>query len=177
MDEKTASFLPFHAINDFMRDDYRLEVVRAALAALPSMSADQRDPVDRLTKKMVQIPGFRNSLKAPTGMRLKPTVDVFIKSPQMAAAILSTWADSRPELAQKVYELLIERKWELLPLEANRSHLPGFMTAWPSGEDFEIVNLAFKEKYPTSNETLDDISLMVVWIGGRLPYSNDEEQT
>ena len=160
-----------------MRDDYRLEVVRAALVALPSLSADQRDPVDRLTKKLVQISGFRNSLKAPAAMRLKPTVDIFVKSSQMAAAILSAWAASRTELALQIYELLVERKWEVLPVEANRIHLPGFMSIWPKGENFENVYSAFKEKYPSSKENLDDVSLMVVWIGGRLPYSSEEDQT
>ena len=31
---KQAHFLPFHAINEFMRTDFRAEVVRSALQAL-----------------------------------------------------------------------------------------------------------------------------------------------
>ncbi len=177
MDETTASFLPFHAINEFMRDDYRLEVVRAALFSLPELSAAQRDPIDRLTKKLVQIPGFRNSLKAPTAMRLKPSVDAFGKSPQMVAAILSAWVASRPELARQVYDLLVERKWDVLPVETDRSRLPGFLPVWPKGEDFELVYSAYKENNPSNADSQDDVSLMVVWISGRLPYSSEEDQT
>ena len=31
MSDETLEYLPFHAINEFMRDDYRLEVVRSTI--------------------------------------------------------------------------------------------------------------------------------------------------
>ncbi len=40
MDDKTTQFLPFHAINEFMRDDYRAIVIRSTLNALSTLPAE-----------------------------------------------------------------------------------------------------------------------------------------
>lgn len=178
MNEKKAQFLPFHALNEFMRPDYRQEVVRATLAALPNLPEDLRGEIDRLIKKHVRVPGFRNSAKAPTPVKVKPTAESFEKSPALVAAVLSAWSAAHPELRQQVHDLLSERNWELLPPEADRTKLPGFMIRWPKGEDFDVLNNAFKEKFPESNASSDDVSLMVVWISTRLPYdvpADDDE--
>lgn len=179
MDDQSAQFLPFHAVNEFMRNDYRLEVIRATLSALPALPDDLRIPVEQLTRSIVQVPGFRNSAKAPLGKRVKPTAEAFEKSPQMAAVILSAWAEAHSDLRQKVYDLLVERQWEVLPPEADRTQLPGFMLVWPKGEDFEQLTGAFTEKYPAMQENHDDVSLMVVWVSVRLPYQfeDDEEES
>ena len=60
MTDKTAQFIPFHALNEFMRHDYRLTVIRAALNALPNLPGHFRSPIDKLTKQIVRVPGFRN---------------------------------------------------------------------------------------------------------------------
>jgi hypothetical protein len=175
MDTKKARFLPFHAINDFMRPDFRLAVVRAALQAAPGMPDDLRQPLDRLVKKAVKVPGFRDGSKAPTPLKVRPTAEAFEKSPDLVGAVLAVWAQSNPGLGQQVYDLLVEKGWEVLPLEANRAKLPGFMPAWPKGQDFEALNQAFHEKYPQAEAANDDISLMVVWVSGRLPYATEGE--
>jgi hypothetical protein len=175
MDTKKARFLPFHAINEFMRSDYRLTVVRAALQAAPSMPEDLRQPLDRLVKKVVKVPGFRDGSKAPTPLKVRPAAEAFEKSPDLVGAILAIWAQSKPELRQQVYDLLMEKGWEILPAEANRAKLPGFMTAWPKSQDFEALNQAFHQKYPAVEASSDDISLMVVWVSGRLPYEAEGE--
>jgi hypothetical protein len=175
MNNQTTQFLPFHAVNEFMRDDYRAVVIRATLTALSGLPAEFRDPVDRLTKRNVQVPGFRISTKAPLPLRLKPTIDAFIKNPQMAAAILSAWAEAHAELRSQIHELLVARGWEVLPPEADRTQLPGFVPTWPKDEDFEKLTLAFKEKYPDAVASDDDISLMIVWVSGRLPFQSPEE--
>ena len=176
MDDQTAQFLPFHAVNEFMRNDYRLEVVRNTLSALPSLPESFRIPIDQLTRMIVQVPGFRNSAKAPLGKRVKPTAEAFEKSPQMAAAILSAWAEAHSSLRQQVYGLLVERQWEVLPPEADRTQLPGFMITWPNGENFELLVQAFAEKYPTTTGNTDDVSLMVVWLSVRLPYQFEDDE-
>ena len=172
-DQKQAQFLPFHAINEFMRPDFRVEVVRSALQAVEA-SSENRSRLDQLTRKHVSVPGFRNSAKAPLGLRVKPTAEAFEKSPQLVAAILSAWAAARPELASRVHQLLTERSWEILPLEAERARLPGFLIHWPKGEDFELLVQAFQTAFPDAAETSDEISLMVVWVSDRLPYDVDE---
>jgi hypothetical protein len=176
MHDKYAQYLPFHAINQFMRDDYRLSVIRSVLSALPSLPEEFRAPIDRLTKKTVRVPGFRNTVKAPVSIRVKPTVDAFEKSPQLVAAILSAWAAIYPELRQMVYDLLVSRGWEILPAEADRTKLPGFIPTWPRGEDFEILNKAFVEAYPDAQIENDDVSLMVVWLSVRLPFKAENEE-
>jgi hypothetical protein len=176
VDTKKARFLPFHAINEFMRPDFRLAVVRAALQAAPAMPDDLRQPLDRLVKKVVRVPGFRDGSKAPTPLKVRPTAEAFEKSPDLVGAVLAIWAQSNAELSQQVYDLLVEKGWEVLPAEANRAKLPGFMTVWPKGQDFEAMNQAYHEKYPQVEATSDDISLMVVWVSGRLPYKIEGEQ-
>jgi hypothetical protein len=176
MPDKYAQFLPFHAINQFMRDDYRLNVIKSVLSALPSLPEEYRAPINRLTKKTVRVPGFRNSTKAPVSVRIKPTADAFEKSPQLVVAILSAWAAMFPELRQMVYDLLISRSWEILPVEADRAKLPVFIPTWPKGEDFDTLNKAFVDAYPNTQAENDDVSLMVVWLSVRLPYKVEDEK-
>ena len=174
-DEKRMQFLPFHAINEFMRNDYRVSVVRTTLHAMSELSGNLRSPIDRLTRKAVKVPGFRNSAKAPISVRVKPTAEAFEKNPQVVTAILSAWSEIHSELRQKVYDLLDERNWEVLPPEADRTKLPGFMTVWPKDENFDVLGTAFNEKYPEAQTSSDDISLMIVWVGMRLPYQFEED--
>jgi hypothetical protein len=175
-DQSKVRFLPFHAINEFMRDDYRLSVVRSVLLTLPDLPDQYRKPVESLTKKMVKVPGFRHSDKAPARVRVLPTADAFEKSPDLVAAILSAWAEMHPDLRQKVYDLLKSRNWEIFPLEVDRAKLPGFGIKWPKGEDFETLVKAFQDLYPGEGVASDDISLMIVWVGGRLPYPTVEDE-
>jgi hypothetical protein len=176
MDNKKAKFLPFHALNEFMRPDYRLEVVRVALYALPELPENFRTPIEHLTRKFIQVPGFRNSGKAPAALRVRPTAEAFEKRPDLVAAILSAWAESHSELRQRIYDLLKARNWDLLPPEADRTKLPGFLPDWPSGEDFDILNEAYKEMFPEATNSTDDISLMVVWLSGQLPFPQETEE-
>ena len=174
--EKKVSFLPFHAINEFMTSEYRLEVVRSTLFALPGLPESFHNPVNKLTGRLVKIPGFRHSLKAPTPLRIKPTAEAFEKSPDLVAAILSAWAEENSGLRENVYALLQARGWELLPIDAERTKLPGFITVWPHGENFEVLSQAFKEMFPEATASNDDVALMVVWISGRLPYQFTEAE-
>ena len=177
MNDKQVQFLPFHAVNDFMQADYRLDVVRATLNTLSTLPDEFRAPVERLTKKLVQVPGFRNSSKAPVKLRVKSTVEAFEKSHQLVAAILHAWAAAHPELRQQVFGLLTARNWEVLPAEADRTKLPGFITKWPKNEDFDVLNKAYTEMYPETQTSSNDVSLMIVWISTRLPYQVEGEKT
>jgi hypothetical protein len=176
-EHKHASFLPFHAINEFMRPDYRAEVVRAALQALPTLPEEQRAQIEKLTRRSVKVPGFRNSAKAPAALRVKPTVEAFEKSSGLVAAILSGWSETHPQLRSEINDLLTGRGWEVLPVEADRTKIPGFLTRWPKGENFETLTSAYAERFPESTAGSDDVSLMVVWLSGRLPYeiAGDDE--
>jgi hypothetical protein len=176
MNEATSDLIPFHAINEFMRDDYRLHVVKTALSALPSLPDDIRGPLDRLIKRSVSVPGFRNSDKAPARMKAGPTAKAFTNSPEMTAAVLTAWSEVNSGLRQQVFELLTARGWSLLPLEADRRMLPGFFITWPKSEDFETLAEIFSEMYPDAQVSNDDINLMVVWVSTRLPYQMVEDE-
>lgn len=175
MSEKTAEFLPFHALNEFMRPDYRLTVVRSALTALPKLPGTFRSPIDKLTRKIVHVPGFRDGTQAPPSLKVAPVADAFQKSPELVAAILSAWAEVHTDLRAQVFALLQGRGWELLPPEADRTKLPGFMTTWPKGEDFDVLNKAFSEAHPGHEATSDDVSLMIVWLSVRLPLPEEDD--
>ena len=105
MPEETE-FLPFHAINEFMRPDFRLKVIRDTLTSpkqiFPNlMQAELNDKI----KKRVSVPGFRTSDKAPAFMKVLPTSKAFEKNPDLVAVILSCWAEIQSELRDQVYTL------------------------------------------------------------------------
>lgn len=198
MSENQVEFLPFHAINDFMRSDFRLIVVKSTLNALNSLPESHRNAINHLTKKLVKIPGFRHSDKAPNIVRAVPTANAFEKSPDLVAAILAAWAEAHPSLRTQVYELLVSRGWKtfpaemhsladipplktekdwgILPAEADRTKLPGFLIYWPKGETFEVLYQAVSEKYPEAPFSIDEVSLMAVWLSLRLPVHIVDEE-
>lgn len=175
MNDDTAELIPFHALNEFMREDYRLHVIRTVLSARPNLPDHLGKPIDQLTKKFVKVPGFRNAERAPARVRAAPTAEAFEKHPEMVAAILAAWGEVNSVLRRQVYDLLSARGWNLLPLDAQRARLPGFFIRWPKSEEFEALHAAFNEMYPEAGASPDDISLMVVWVSCRLPYQIIEE--
>jgi hypothetical protein len=191
MSENSVQFLPFHAINEFMRADFRLGVVRSTLSALPRLPKSLQDGVNHWVKAAVKIPGFRNSEKAPAMVKVIPTAKAFENNPALVAAILAAWAEAHTELRAQVFEVLKSRgwfffpseinlsdlpqlngeeDWGILPLEADRTRLPGFLTYWPDGQEFEALYDTFSQMFPDASGSLDEISLMAVWLANRLPY-------
>ncbi len=197
MNQKTE-LLPFHAINEFMRPDFRLSVVRDVLSDLPRLSEERQSAINQLTRKLVKVPGFRNSEKAPAIVKTIPLAKSFEKSPELVGAILAAWADLRSELRQQMYDLLKARSWKImpavenlnietittellqnwaiLPAELDRSKLPGFYIWWPKGEDFDTLYNNFTTSYPDSDASLDQVGLMAVWLSLRLPYHIEGEE-
>ena len=193
-----AEFLPFHAINEFMRADFRLSVIKEVLSALPKLPDAQRSTIDHLTRKLVKVPGFRSSDKAPVIVKTLPLSKSFEKSPELVGAILAAWADLHNELRQQIYALLTARNWNIfpateslnvetiatellqnwaiLPPELDRSKLPGFHIWWPKGEDFETLYNDFLTRHPDSDASLDQVALMTVWLTLRLPYHIEGEE-
>lgn len=190
------NFLPFHAINEFMRPDFKLSIIRDVVNNASVLPSDQAVDLSNAIKRVVKIPGFRNSEKAPSLVKVMPMVKAFEKSPELVLAIISSWATIHCELSNQVFTLLRKRKWltidsaaeisyatiaseimekwPVLPPEVNRKHAPGFLPRWPKGEDFEALYATFNEIFPTSDSSVDQVSLMVVWLTLRLPYELDE---
>jgi hypothetical protein len=171
MDNKqTAEFLPFNAINQFMIADYRQKVLHQVLGGLDQLPPGQKSGLVASIKRLFNVPGFRNPVAAPLLLKVRAAVAPFEKNAAFTAQVLMGWSELNSDLMQQVYHLLLDRKWELLPLDADRSKLPGFLTRWPKGETYEALNTAYNEQYPQSSSSEDDVRLMVVWISGRLPY-------
>jgi hypothetical protein len=177
-DEKPKmQFIPFHAINEFMRSDFRISLLRGTMQALPELSSKTQGNLNKLTKKYVKVPGFRNSAKAPASVKAVGMVKSFEKEPKLVAGVISAWAEANAELQEQVYGILSGFGWKLLPPEANRTRLPGFLTQWPEEEDYDIIYDTYEETYPEGEYSIDEVSLMAVWISLRLPVekvSKDE---
>jgi len=150
MTDHKAHFLPFHAVNEFLLPEYRLKIIQQAFAELNHLSEERRSAISRLVKRHVQVSGFRNSALAPAPVKARAAVSNFEKSAEFAAQIMSAWYELHPELAKKVNDLLTAREWKLLPLEVDRSKLPGFLTHWPKEETFEVLDDAYA--YPVAIE-------------------------
>ena len=189
-------FYPYNAINEFMRPDFRLSVIRDVLSNVDKLPPELASDLAHLTRKSIKIPGFRNSEKAPSLVKVMPMAKEFEKHPEVTAVILSAWAALNSELALQVHTLLKNRnwsfidvekdipftsisseimeKWPILPPEMNRTRAPGFLPRWPKGEDFETLYSAYTELYPEGEASIDKVSLMAVWITLRLPYTLEE---
>lgn len=164
------SFLPFHAVSQFMRDDYQMQVARAVLEGWNTIPEASRKTISQYTQRSLRVPGFRNATKAPLLARLKPSAEAIGKNAAFAAAMLSAWASLHPDLMQKIYNLLTARGWKLLPIEADRTKIPGFLPRWQASENFDVLIADFRTRHPEDATSDDDICLMSVWLAGRLPY-------
>lgn len=174
MSDKKARFFPFHAINEFMLPEYRLEVLQVVLENQDSLPAERRSTLTNLINKHVRVPGFRSSALAPLPIKLKEAVKTFERRADFSAQVLMAWSELRQELRQQVYDLLVERKWEIMPQDFDRSKLPGFLITWPKTETYEVLDAAYAEKHGAPSSE-NDVRLMIVWLTGRLPYEMVEE--
>ncbi len=194
---ENTEFLPFHAINEYMRPDFRLKVIRETLNAQPILEEHLARELNQKIKNYVTVPGFRSSEKAPALVKVLPTSKAFEKSPDLVAVILACWAEIQSDLRSQAFTLLKERKWHIFPeneeissavsiIEAikewpvfpttmDRTKLPGFYIHWPKGEDFDILYKTFSELFPDSDASIDKVSLMVVWLAMRLPFQVDTD--
>ncbi len=176
MNDKQVQFLPFSAINEFMLDDYRQQVLQTVLAGMNRLPPRQKSALAGQIKRHVQVPGFRNSAQAPAPLKLRGAITAFQRNSDFVAETLQAWSELNPELRQQIYDLLDQRGWELLPPDADRTKLPGFMIDWPKDETYDALDAAYAELYPNSAAEDYDVRLMVVWVGGRLPYNVTEEE-
>ena len=78
-------FIPFHAINEFMRSDFRVILLRSTMQALPELPSKTQASLNKLTKRYVKVPGFRNSAKAPASVKAVGMVKAFEKEPKLVA--------------------------------------------------------------------------------------------
>jgi len=178
-EEEKIQVLPFHAVNEFMREDYRLDVLHEVFSALDQCTPMQKQLILRMFSKNVNVPGFRNSGLAPLSIKIKNSPTLFERSHDFAATIMESWSNLHSELKSAMHALLTERGWTVEALEADRSVLPGFQIDWPKTDNFESLIKGIQGAHPELKESDDNISLMAVWLGNKLPYnlySEDENK-
>lgn len=168
-EEKRAKFIPFHAINEFMLPEYRLKLLQEVFGNFDRLTEQRRSSINRLVKKLVKVAGFRNSALAPAALKSRAAVSAFERSSEMVAQICQAWFELHTDLAAKVVEFLKSRGWEVLPVEADRAVLPGFLTRWPEKDNFVTLDDAFAQAYPEDTTHEYDLNMMFVWVSGRLP--------
>jgi hypothetical protein len=177
-DANQAQFVPFHAISQFMMVEYRQEILHRVFSRLDHLPAERKSTIQNQIKRYLKLPGFRNGGLAPLPLKVKGAGAAFEKHPDFVAQVLMAWSELNLDLRQQVHDLLVERKWEVLPVDVERSKLPGFLTRWPKEETYDVLDAAFAAKYPEVKVHEYDIRLMIVWVSGRLPYDmvEDEEE-
>lgn len=173
MNNKQIAFVPFHAINQFMLDEYRQKVIRTVLSNFDLLSVGRRKAIQGLIKKSVAIPGFRDASQAPLAVKLRGVEKSFEKNPEMTGQILMAWSELAVELGKQVHQLLEARGWEVLPIETDRTKIPGFLPDWPKDEDYDSLELAYRERFALAETEEFDFRLMVIWVSGRLPYNTN----
>lgn len=179
MDDNKIQYLPFHAINEFMLDEYRQQVITKVLREVEKLPGERRGRVNGMIRKHVSLPGFRNSALAPLALRVKGSITPFERRPEFTAQVLQGWSELLPELREQIHSMLTARDWkDLLPADADRSKLPGFLTEWPKSETYDVLDQAYADMFPEAGTSSDDIRLMAVWVANRLPYElfEDEEE-
>lgn len=174
MTNEKITYAPYHVINEFMIPEYREEIIRVVLSRFNELSGPRRSQINGYIKRDVAVPGFRNSTLAPLALKIKGASKIFVKNPDFTAQILSGWLELNSELAGRVFDILKNRGWEVLPVDVDRAVLPGFMIEWPVGESYDTIEKEYFEKFTDSTPAVNDIRLMVVWLSGRLPYNMDE---
>lgn len=168
-EEKHAKFIPFHTINEFMLPEYRLKLLQEVFGNFDRLTGQRQSSINRLVKKLVKVAGFRNSTLAPAALKSRAAVSAFDHSPEMVAQICQAWYELHPDLAGRVVDFLKSRGWEVLPVEADRAVLPGFLIRWPEKDNFVTLDDAFAQAYPEDTTHEYDLNMMFVWVSGRLP--------
>ncbi|MCX6054831.1 MAG: hypothetical protein NTZ74_07960 [Chloroflexi bacterium] len=170
-------YLPFKAINEFMRDDFRLTVIQEVFTGLNDCSPTQKQIINRMVEKRVQVPGFRNGRLAPLAIKVKHSASLFEQSSEFSSIIIECWSNFHKDLKMMIFDLLTEKNWQPNTIDLDRTSLPGFMIEWPKQDTFELLIKSIRESRPDLQESEDNISLMVVWVGNRLPYDLYDEES
>lgn len=159
-----------------MLTEFRQDVILHVFSHLDALSGFSRGKLNALVKQLVQVPGFRNSVQAPAGLKARNAVIPFEKFNIFTARMLQSWAELHPDLANLVHEILTEKGWEILPLDADRTLLPGFIPEWPEGETYDTLDEMVAQKSGDSPPDTNTVRLLAVWLSGRLPLNDSDEE-
>jgi len=165
------SLLPLISLNVFLLPDFRREILTTVLNQKDNLSPEIKQEFRQAIKEFVKISGFRNPLAAPQALQVRAMESPFEKESRFVKAILSSWADINSDLQAKVQAVLPELGFEpndQAPLYPDPEN--AFAVGWPEDLSFEKLADLVKQKTETDASS-NEISLMTVWLTGRLPGS------
>jgi len=165
------SLLPLISLNVFLLPDFRREILTTVLNQKDNLSPEIMQELRQAIKEFVKISGFRNPLAAPQALQVRAMESPFEKESRFVKAILSSWADINSDLQAKVQAVLPELGFEpndQAPLYPDPEN--AFAVGWPEDLSFEKLADLVKQKTETDASS-NEISLMTVWLTGRLPGS------
>jgi len=165
------SLLPLISLNVFLLPDFRREILTTVLNQKDNLSPEIKQEFRQAIKEFVKISGFRNPLAAPQALQVRAMESPFEKESRFVKAILSSWADINSDLQAKVQAVLHELGFEpnvQAPLYPDPEN--AFAVGWPEDLSFEKLADLVKQKTETDASS-NEISLMTVWLTGRLPGS------
>ncbi len=165
------SSLPLISLNVFLLPDFRREILTTVLYQKDDLSPDNTQELRQAIREFVKISGFRNPLAAPQALQVRAMESPFEKESRFVKAILSSWADINSDLQAKVQAVLPELGFEpndQAPLYPDPEN--AFAVGWPEDLSFEKLADLVKQKTETDASS-NEISLMTVWLTGRLPGS------
>ena len=165
------SLLPLISLNVFLLPDFRREILTTVLYQKDDLSPDNTQELRQAIREFVKISGFRNPLAAPQALQVRAMESPFEKESRFVKAILSSWADINSDLQAKVQAVLPELGFEpndQAPLYPDPEN--AFAVGWPEDLSFEKLADLVKQKTETDASS-NEISLMTVWLTGRLPGS------
>ena len=165
------SLLPLISLNVFLLPDFRREILTTVLDQKDNLSPEIKQEFRQAIKEFVKISGFRNPLAAPQALQVRAMESPFEKESRFVKAILSSWADINSDLQAKVQAVLPELGFEpndQAPIYPDPEN--AFAVGWPENLSFEKLADMVKQKTETDASS-NEISLMTVWLTGRLPGS------
>lgn len=169
MSDNQIEFLPFNALNEFLLTDYRLKLLQEVFTNHNNLPNDLQTDLTKYVKKLIKVQGFRNSTQAPPALKARASVSPFERSSGFVATVMAAWCYLHADLAKRVIEFLTGRGWKVLPLDTDRTKLPGFLTRWPEKDTFEELDEEFIKTYPDDKTHEYDLNLMISWVWARLP--------
>jgi len=166
-----SSLLPMISLNVFLLPDFRREILTTVLNEKDTLSPENKRELTQAMREFVKISGFRNPLAAPQALQVRAMESPFEKESRFVKAILSSWADINSDLQANLQSVIPELGFEpndQAPLYSDPEN--AFALGWP--EDLSFEKLADLVKQKTKIDASSDaISLMTVWLTGRLPGS------
>jgi hypothetical protein len=163
------NLLPLISLNIFLLPDFRRETLTTVLNQKDILSPENKREFTQALKEFVKISGFRNPLAAPQALQVRAMESPFEKESRFIKAILSSWAEIKSDLKANVQLVIPELGFEpnnQAPLYPDPDN--AFAVGWPEDLSFEKLEDLVKQKTEV-DASPDEISLMTVWLTGRLP--------